>query len=89
MTYDNYLKELKDKLSFLESVSDRASGLDERLDITNKLLFSMVDILREGMKLQLAPTPSSALPPYNARQHDYVLQFRELHRNRNGSRRPE
>lgn len=73
MTYDNYLKELKDKLSFLESVSDRASGLDERLDITNKLLFSMVDILREGMKLQLAPTPSSALPPYNVHKIDLSI----------------
>jgi len=44
-TYDEYLEELRKNLSWLERLGDVFSGLDERLDFTNKILIQIANAL--------------------------------------------
>lgn len=68
-TYEEYLAQLEKKLSWFERLADSASGLDERIDLTNKLLIENLKLLREGLKVQLPPPMFPELPHYN------VLKF--------------
>ena len=71
-SYQEYLNEVKSKLSLVERKMDKASGLDERIDITNRLLIETVKLLSEGLKLQLPSVPHAfpGIPPYNVRKFD-------------------
>ena len=44
-TYEQYLKEVGDNLTRLETAMDKVSGLDERVDITNHLLIEISKLL--------------------------------------------
>jgi len=80
-TQQQYLEELEKKLTLFEQLRDRASGLDERIDVTNRLLIETVRLLTEGMVLQLPGVPVSPtlyrrpavtppeLPYYNVRKY--------------------
>lgn len=61
--YEKYLKKIRDNLNLIERMAESATGLDERMDVTNKLLIQMVGLLAEGLKLQvLKAEPEN--PPY-------------------------
>lgn len=47
-TYEEYIEELGGKLSWFERLADSATGIDERLDLNNKLLIESLKLLREG-----------------------------------------
>lgn len=51
-TYEEYLEELGGKLSWFERLADGATGIDERLDLNNKLSIENLKLLREGLKAQ-------------------------------------
>jgi len=68
-TYEEYLAELDKNLSRFERWVDKATGTDERLDISNRLLIENLKLLREGLKVQLPPPMFPELPHYN------VLKF--------------
>jgi hypothetical protein len=55
-TYEEYLEELRKSLNWFERFSDALSGLDERLDIANKLLIQIANTLA-------ALTPGAPSPP--------------------------
>jgi len=63
-TYEEYLAELAKKLSWFERLADSATGTDERLDLTNRLLIENLKLLREGLKVQLPPPMFPDLPHY-------------------------
>jgi hypothetical protein len=44
-TYEEYLEELRKSLNWFERFSDALSGLDERLDVANKLLIQIANTL--------------------------------------------
>ena len=67
ITYAEYIQQVESKLSWLEKMSDGATGLDERVDITNKLLIETVKLISAGLKIQLPPAPFPGYPPYNVR----------------------
>lgn len=62
-TYEEYLEELGQKLSFLEMQQDRITGLDERLDITNKLLIEVVRVLASSLELYKTWLPKRTKNP--------------------------
>lgn len=68
-SYEEYLKKVKENLNLIERLTGSASGLDERIDITNQLLIQMTGLLSESLILQmpkLEPEPPAViLPPYN------------------------
>lgn len=71
VTYAQYLEELEKELTALEKAADRASSLDERINVTNKLLIENLKVLREGLKFQLpepVPPEVDLLAPYNIRK---------------------
>ena len=55
MDYDQYLKEVKKNLSLIEKLSDAATGVDERLDIMNKILLQIASQLVSIMSQIGAP----------------------------------
>jgi len=59
--YDQYLAELHRNLSWLEHLSDSCSGLDERIDVANKLLLQINRLLKEGLQVEFPEKPPS--PP--------------------------
>lgn len=68
LTYEEYEQELAKNLTWLERLADGASGLDERIDITNRLLIEMLKTLGLGLQIQLPPpAPVHPLVPYNVR----------------------
>ena len=71
-TYEEYLNEIRAKVNLVERMMDSASGLDERLDISNRLLIETVKLLSEGLKLQLPSVPRAfpGLPPYSVRKFE-------------------
>jgi len=62
-TYEEYLEELRKSLNWFERFSDALSGLDERLDIANKIL------------IQIANTLAGITPPSPVSPVDYTPQF--------------
>ena len=68
-TYEEYLAQLDKNLSWFERRADSVSGVDERIDLTNRLLIENLKLLRAGLKLQLPPSLMPQMPPYN------VLKF--------------
>lgn len=68
--YQEYLNQIKERANLLEQLSAGASGLDERIDVSNRLLIETVRLLGEGLKVQLpAPTPPfPGIVPYNVRR---------------------
>lgn len=61
-TAAEYFAQLKERLSWLERATDAATGLDERIDITNRLLIEAVRLLTEGLTIQI-PEISPVFPP--------------------------
>ena len=68
-TYAEYLAELNRQLSSLEKKADRATGLDERMDVTNKLLIEVAKTLGRGIQVQPLPKLFPGLPHYNVRRY--------------------
>jgi len=69
-TYEEYLEELRKSLNWFERFSDALSGLDERLDLANKLLIQIANTL----SALGSPAPPPALPA----PIDYTDQLRTL-----------
>jgi len=70
--YQEYISQVEEKVNLLEQLSAGASGLDERIDVSNKLLLETVRLLGAGLKIQLpAPTPPfPGIVPYNVRRFE-------------------
>ena len=67
-TEAEYLAQVRQQLNLLERASAGATGIDERQDITNKLLIHLVNLQAEGIRLRLPEPSKIGIPPYNVRQ---------------------
>lgn len=75
-TYQQYLDNLAKKLDWYERRADEAMGLDERVDVSNRLLIETVRLLTAGLRFQVFPAekaeveePYPGMPHYNVRKY--------------------
>jgi len=70
-TYQQYIDELEEKLTYYERLRDEATGVDERIDVSNRLLIETVRLLAEGLRFQIpkVPDPYPGMPHYNVRKY--------------------
>lgn len=74
-TYQQYLDELEQRLDYFEKLRDQATGLDERIDVSNRLLIETVKLLTEGLRFQIPGVKPEVeelypgMPHYNVRKY--------------------
>jgi len=64
--YQAYLEELGQKLNALEILTDKATGIDDRLDILAHLQIEQLRLLKSSILAQ--PNLITGIPPYNTRR---------------------
>ncbi len=68
-----YAKTLDSRLSLFEKLTDKATGIDDRLDVTNRILLEMLAAQSQSMKMMYGDTHGE--PPYNIRKVDLTTGY--------------